>query len=58
LGDIGVGLMTWLNIIALLLLQKPALAALRDYEALRGVGQDPVYRPAPGMLPTSTVWAR
>lgn len=42
LGDIGVGLMTWLNVIALLLLQKPALAALRDYEASRGAGQDPV----------------
>ncbi|MFI8719079.1 alanine/glycine:cation symporter family protein [Stenotrophomonas sp. NPDC077464] len=58
LGDIGVGLMTWLNIIALLLLQKPALAALRDYEASRGAGRDPVYRPAPGVLPSTTVWAR
>ncbi len=33
LGDIGVGLMAWLNIVAILILQKPALAALRDYEA-------------------------
>ena len=58
LGDIGVGLMTWLNIIALLLLQKPALAALRDYEASRGAGQDPVYRPDNVTLPASTVWLR
>lgn len=58
LGDIGVGLMTWLNIIALLLLQKPALAALRDYEALRGAGQDPVYRPDPRTIPQATVWLR
>lgn len=32
LGDIGVGLMAWLNFIAILLLQKPAIRALRDYE--------------------------
>ena len=32
LGDLGVGLMAWLNIIAILILQKPALKAFRDYE--------------------------
>ncbi len=32
LGDIGVGIMAWVNIIAILLLQKPALVALKDYE--------------------------
>ena len=32
LGDIGVGMMAWLNFIAILLLQKPAIRALRDYE--------------------------
>ncbi len=31
--DIGLGLMSWVNIIAILLLVKPALRALRDYEA-------------------------
>jgi AGCS family alanine or glycine:cation symporter len=35
LGDIGVGLMAWLNIIAILLLTKVGLATLRDYEAQR-----------------------
>ena len=38
LGDLGVGLMAWLNIIAILLLffmGRPALRALRDYEAQR-----------------------
>lgn len=38
LGDIGVGLMAWLNIIAILILQKPALLALRDYESQRQAG--------------------
>ncbi len=32
IGDIGVGLMAWLNIIAILLLRKKAFAALKDYE--------------------------
>lgn len=41
LGDIGVGLMAWLNIIAILIIffvSKPALKALRDYEAQRRQG--------------------
>ena len=32
MGDIGVGLMAWLNIIAILILQKPALSAFKNYE--------------------------
>ncbi len=43
LGDIGVGVMAWLNIIAILLLQKPALRALKDYQAQRKAGLDPVF---------------
>ena len=41
LGDIGVGLMAWLNIIAILILfvmGKPALKALKDYEAQKKAG--------------------
>jgi AGCS family alanine or glycine:cation symporter len=41
LGDIGVGLMAWLNIIAILILffmSQPAIKALRDYEAQRKAG--------------------
>jgi AGCS family alanine or glycine:cation symporter len=45
LGDLGVGLMAWLNIIAILILQKPALVALRDYEAQKRLGADPVFDP-------------
>jgi alanine or glycine:cation symporter, AGCS family len=33
MGDIGVGAMAWLNIVAILLLARPALSCLRDYEA-------------------------
>ena len=38
LGDIGVGLMAWLNLIAIVILQKPALLALRDYERQKKAG--------------------
>jgi len=43
LGDVGLGLMVWLNLIAILILMKPALTALKDYEAQRKQGLDPVY---------------
>lgn len=45
LGDIGVGLMAWLNVIAILILQKPAMLALRDYERQKKQGLDPVFDP-------------
>lgn len=45
LGDIGVGIMAWLNVVAILLLRKPALEALKDYQAQRKAGLDPVFKP-------------
>ncbi|GAB3179794.1 alanine/glycine:cation symporter family protein [Telluribacter humicola] len=41
LGDIGVGVMAWLNIIAIFMLQRPALIALKDYQQQRKQGLDP-----------------
>jgi|TARA_B110000438_G_scaffold146070_1_gene140634 AGCS family alanine or glycine:cation symporter len=43
LGDVGVGAMAWLNIVAILILQRPALLALKDYEAQLKEGLDPVF---------------
>ncbi len=43
LGDIGVGLMAWLNVIAIILLRKPAMKALKDYADQRKAGLDPVF---------------
>lgn len=45
LGDIGVGLMAWLNIIAILLLGKTAFICLKDYEKQLAEGVDPVFHP-------------
>jgi AGCS family alanine or glycine:cation symporter len=41
LGDIGVGLMAWLNIVGIIIIffmSKPAIKALRDYEAQQKAG--------------------
>ncbi|WP_316838637.1 alanine/glycine:cation symporter family protein [Pedobacter gandavensis] len=43
LGDIGVGVMAWLNVIAIILLRKPALKAFKDYQQQRKAGKDPVF---------------
>ncbi len=45
MGDIGVGIMAWLNFIAIFLLRKPALALLKDYEKQKKEGKDPVFDP-------------
>lgn len=43
LGDVGLGLMVWLNLIAIVILTKPALIALKDYEEQKKQGLDPVF---------------
>ncbi|MBI2381849.1 MAG: alanine:cation symporter family protein [Gammaproteobacteria bacterium] len=57
LGDLGVGLMAWLNITAIILLQKPALACLRDYEAQKAAGLDPVFHPEKLGIKGADYWA-
>ncbi|MGH8176335.1 MAG: alanine/glycine:cation symporter family protein [Steroidobacter sp.] len=56
LGDIGVGLMAWLNIIAILILQKPALIALKDYEAQKKAGKDPTFDPEKLGIRNADLW--
>jgi alanine or glycine:cation symporter, AGCS family len=43
LGDIGLGIMVWLNMIAIVILYKPAFKALKDYEEQKKQGLDPVF---------------
>jgi len=46
MGDIGVGIMAWLNFIAIFLLRKPALALLKDYERQKKEGiLEPLFDP-------------
>ena len=58
LGDIGVGLMAWLNIVAILLLQKPALIALKDYEAQKAQGLDPTFDPVKLGIKNADIWVK
>ena len=55
-GDIGVGLMAWLNIIAILILQKPAIKVLKDYETQRKQGIDPQFDPRPLGIRNAQFW--
>ena len=45
MGDIGVGAMAWINVIAILLLFPKAIRALRDYEKQKKEGKEPVFDP-------------
>lgn len=45
LGDIGVGTMAWINLVAILLLSPKALQALRDYERAKKDGEEPRFDP-------------
>lgn len=56
LGDIGVGLMSWLNIVAILILQKPAIQALKDYEAQKKAGRDPTFDPDALGIRNADLW--
>lgn len=58
LGDIGVGSMAWLNVIAILLLTKPALRVLRDYEEQKLEGKDPMFDPVKAGVKYADFWEK
>lgn len=58
LGDLGVGLMAWLNIIAILLLRNVAFKCLRDYEAQKAQGKDPVFDPVALGIENADYWVQ
>lgn len=56
LGDVGLGIMVWLNVIAILILVKPALITLRDYERQKKQGLDPVFDPKALGIKNADFW--
>ena len=56
LGDIGAGLTAWLNIIAILILSKPALILIKDYDEQMKLGIDPVFDPRKYNLKNTELW--
>jgi len=56
LGDIGVGLMAWLNLIAILLLHKKVLLLYKDYATQTKNKQDPTYDNSIHNIPNMEFW--
>lgn len=56
LGDIGLGLMVWVNVIAIVFMVKPSLIALKDYEQQKRMGIDPVFDPIKLGIKNATFW--
>lgn len=58
LGDIGVGAMAWINVIAILLLSPKALRALKDYEKQKSQGQEPQFDPHALGIKHASFWEK
>ncbi|GAB3223575.1 alanine:cation symporter family protein [Algoriphagus aestuariicola] len=56
LGDIGVGMMAWLNIVAILLLRKPAFRAWEDYKKQKAEGKIPVFVAKDAGIENTDLW--
>ncbi|MED3665769.1 alanine:cation symporter family protein, partial [Geobacillus stearothermophilus] len=56
MGDIGLGIMVWLNLIAILLLFKPAYMALKDYEEQLKQGKDPEFNASKYGIKNAEFW--
>lgn len=57
MGDIGVGLMAWINIIAIILMCKKVKAIMVDFEEQDRLGQDPCFNPSDlGIEDTTGAW--
>lgn len=55
-GSAAVGAMGWFNIIVIVLLTKPGLATLKDYEIQKRMGIDPVFIPERCGIKGAELW--
>ncbi len=58
LGDIGVGLMAWLNLIAIILLHKKVVLLYNDYNKQKKTGADPEFDSSTLNLPDLEIWSK
>lgn len=58
MGDLGVGLMAWLNIVAIFLMRNIAFKCLRDYEAQKALGEDPEFDPVALGIANAHYWEK
>ncbi|WP_144789344.1 sodium:alanine symporter family protein [Lysinibacillus fusiformis] len=56
LGDIGFGSMSYLNFIAIVLLTKPAILVLQDYDRQKKAGLDPIFDPREAGIQNAEFW--
>lgn len=56
LGDMGVGLMAWINIIAILLLSPKVFKTFRSYERQQREGKNPVFDPKELKIDNADYW--
>lgn len=56
LGDLGMGMMAWVNLTVILFLTRPALKALKDYEQQKKAGQKPTFKPSSIGLKDADFW--
>ena len=56
IGDIGVGAMAWINIVAILLLSPKALRSLKDYEQQKAQGFEPKFNPKELKIQHADFW--
>ena len=56
LADIGVGIYTWINLVAILLLSRTAAVVYKDYERQRRAGLDPVFEPESLGITNAPLW--
>ena len=56
LGDIGFGSMCYLNFVAIVLLSKPAIKVLKDYDRQKKAGLDPVFDPRVAGVDNADFW--
>ncbi|MBE8712655.1 alanine/glycine:cation symporter family protein [Sphingobacterium hungaricum] len=57
LGDIGVGMMAWLNLIAIFLLHRKMLVVFKDYNLQKKKKKDPVFTNEHLKFPSMETWS-
>ena len=58
IGDLGMGLMAWVNLTVIFFLTRPALKALKDYEQQKKAGKNPTFKPSSIGLKDADFWER
>lgn len=56
IGDVGYASLAWVNMVCIIFLVKPALKALRDYDAQRRLGLDPTFDPVRLGIDNADFW--